>query len=284
MKQYTVRSGENIYDIAIKLYGSIEGVLDLLIENENAIDGGPLTFDTELKAGMVLNYESTFIINGDVTNWVADNDVKVANGHHYYKPDSVKQTVLNFAKQYNDRLIKKAARKWPETTESADYLRYIYNNYVGSGISELEILAKKSVVRETYGEDVIFDLPSKDEDDLWLANMISAKFIIHQTGMLSGITAKINQGGMMLIDWGDLSDMDAMTFTEEESEVEHCYESSDDHTIIIYGNFQPTFLDFTSLNGIYYPLRQIIVNGEFKSNIKDSAVNELIIINNSGNE
>ena len=34
MAQYKVRNGQNIYDVALTLYGSIEGIFDLLISNE----------------------------------------------------------------------------------------------------------------------------------------------------------------------------------------------------------------------------------------------------------
>ena len=34
MLQYKVRSGQNIYDVALTLYGSVEGIFDLLVSNE----------------------------------------------------------------------------------------------------------------------------------------------------------------------------------------------------------------------------------------------------------
>lgn len=33
MAQYKVRSGQNIYDVALTLYGSVEGIFDLLASN-----------------------------------------------------------------------------------------------------------------------------------------------------------------------------------------------------------------------------------------------------------
>ena len=52
MKQYTVRSGQNIYDVSLTLYGTVEGIFDLLISNKG------LTMDTKLSYGMVLNYHA----------------------------------------------------------------------------------------------------------------------------------------------------------------------------------------------------------------------------------
>lgn len=45
MGKYIVIQGQNIYDVALHIYGSIEGVTDLMVNNEN------LSFATELKAG-----------------------------------------------------------------------------------------------------------------------------------------------------------------------------------------------------------------------------------------
>lgn len=78
MKQYTVRSGQNIYDVSLTLYGTVEGIFDLLISNEG------LTMDTKLSYGMVLNYHEEFVINNGIVSWFKDNGIIVKNGEHVY--------------------------------------------------------------------------------------------------------------------------------------------------------------------------------------------------------
>jgi len=75
MKVYTVKSGQNIFDVAVTLYGSVEGVFDLLVSNDD------ITFSTQLKAGMELNYHEEFIINSGIVEWFTNNKIKAKNGH-----------------------------------------------------------------------------------------------------------------------------------------------------------------------------------------------------------
>lgn len=78
MKQYTVRSGQNIYDVSLTLYGTVEGIFDLLISNDW------LTMDTKLEYGMVLNYHEEFVINTGIVSWLDDNEILVKNGERIY--------------------------------------------------------------------------------------------------------------------------------------------------------------------------------------------------------
>mgnify|MGYP003254322819 CR=1 FL=1 len=50
MGNYRVITGQNIYDVALHLYGSIEGIVDLLINNPG------LSLETELRTGQELTY------------------------------------------------------------------------------------------------------------------------------------------------------------------------------------------------------------------------------------
>lgn len=76
MAQYKVRSGQNIYDVAITLYGSIEGVIDLLASNSH------ITMETTLKQGMILEYHEDFIVNRDINLWIQNKGIIVKNGEH----------------------------------------------------------------------------------------------------------------------------------------------------------------------------------------------------------
>lgn len=78
MPKYTVRSGQNIYDVALTLHGSVEGIFDLLASNDG------LTMETELYSGMELNYHDEFMVNKNVALWLKDNGIVVKNGEHIY--------------------------------------------------------------------------------------------------------------------------------------------------------------------------------------------------------
>ena len=83
--KYTVRTGENIYDVALTLYGSIEGIFDLLVSNDN------LSMDTRLQKGDVLYYHDEFVINDDVVNWIEEKGLHVKNGDHQDDEDTIQK-------------------------------------------------------------------------------------------------------------------------------------------------------------------------------------------------
>ena len=57
MATYKVTTNQNIFDVALLLYGSIEGLFDLLISNEW------LDMETDLAPGMELEYHDYFVVN-----------------------------------------------------------------------------------------------------------------------------------------------------------------------------------------------------------------------------
>lgn len=77
MKEYTVRNGQNIYDVALQLYGSIEGVFDILVNNN-------LSLNSELKPGDVIRYDEGFRINSGIIKVMEENNVIPANGDRLY--------------------------------------------------------------------------------------------------------------------------------------------------------------------------------------------------------
>ncbi len=48
MGKYTVISGQNLYDVALHVYGSIEGITDLLVNNPDLSMGSVLAQGQEL--------------------------------------------------------------------------------------------------------------------------------------------------------------------------------------------------------------------------------------------
>jgi hypothetical protein len=80
-KTYTVRKGQNIFDVALHIYGSIEGVFDLLSSNEE------LGYDTELTAGTKLTYNEGYVISSTVLDKLSDEGLRPVNGERgvYFK-------------------------------------------------------------------------------------------------------------------------------------------------------------------------------------------------------
>lgn len=89
MGKYQVTHGQNIYDVALHIYGSIEGVIDLLAHNES------LSFDTDLKAGDELIYSDGYLINKEVSAYYDTHAITPATGemHVYPKTFTLHKTV-----------------------------------------------------------------------------------------------------------------------------------------------------------------------------------------------
>ena len=100
MANYIVKNSQNIFDIAIQLYGSVEGIYDLLISNPQ------LSMDTELKAGMELIYHDYFVINDNIVDEIKSKNLCPTNSERsvYYKEVSAPQ-ILQFATKPNAETI-----------------------------------------------------------------------------------------------------------------------------------------------------------------------------------
>lgn len=87
MAQYIVKKNQNIFDIAIELYGSVEGIYDLLITNSW------LSMEYDLKAGDVLEYHDYFVLNQGIVDEIRNKNYRPANGarHVYVKNPSENQ-------------------------------------------------------------------------------------------------------------------------------------------------------------------------------------------------
>ena len=81
MAQYIVQPSQNLFDVAMKLYGSIEGIFDLLISNQW------LTMGSQLTTGMVLEYHEEFVVNQTIIDNINSQGLIPANleRHVYFK-------------------------------------------------------------------------------------------------------------------------------------------------------------------------------------------------------
>lgn len=80
MGKYTVTNGQNLYDIALDLYGSVEGIVDLLMNNTE------LSLADDLQAGDELIYTDDFIINEDIVAYNRQHGIIPANGEQSVYP------------------------------------------------------------------------------------------------------------------------------------------------------------------------------------------------------
>lgn len=81
MGKYKVISGQSLYDVALHIYGSIEGITDLLICNPS------LSMADILVSGQELIYSDDYMINPDVVAYNRIHGIIPANGERnvYYK-------------------------------------------------------------------------------------------------------------------------------------------------------------------------------------------------------
>lgn len=81
MGKYIVCEGQNLFDVALHIHGSIEGIVDLLICNST------LSLQGELKSGDELTYTDDFVIDTDAVAYYRMYGIKPANGERtvYYK-------------------------------------------------------------------------------------------------------------------------------------------------------------------------------------------------------
>lgn len=81
MAKYTVISGQNLFDVALHIYGSIEGITDLLINNPL------LSLASTLSSGQELIYSDEYLIDAEVVAYNRIHNIVPANGERnvYFK-------------------------------------------------------------------------------------------------------------------------------------------------------------------------------------------------------
>jgi hypothetical protein len=81
MGKYTVISGQNLYDVALHIYGSIEGITDLLVNNPD------LSMGSTLIQGQELIFSDDYVIDPEVVAYNRIHKITPANGERnvYFK-------------------------------------------------------------------------------------------------------------------------------------------------------------------------------------------------------
>lgn len=88
MGRYTVTTGQNLYDVALHIYGSVEGIVDLMMSNP------ALSVDQGLKAGQELTYSDDYLIDEDVASFFRMNGIIPAGGEQQVYPKEFTQPLL----------------------------------------------------------------------------------------------------------------------------------------------------------------------------------------------
>lgn len=83
MGQYKTQTGQNIYDVAIHIYGSLDGLIDLFVNNPD------LSFSNTLRSGTLLNYTDGLFVDQNVVSTLIANSVVPSSGsaNIHYQPD-----------------------------------------------------------------------------------------------------------------------------------------------------------------------------------------------------
>lgn len=84
MAIYTVKPNQNLFDVALHLYGNIEGLFDLLISNPE------LNMTSELIYGQELIYHEEFVLNESVVNEFKKQNITPSSGArrvYFKRPD-----------------------------------------------------------------------------------------------------------------------------------------------------------------------------------------------------
>lgn len=99
MNKYITKSGQNIYDIALAIYGSIEGVFDLLISNQD------ISLETVFTKGAELSYHEDFVINKEIASWLSENDITVRNGNYQITSKNIRGEIKGWIEKNNSRTL-----------------------------------------------------------------------------------------------------------------------------------------------------------------------------------
>lgn len=154
-KTYTVRSGQNLYDVALTLYGSIEGIFDLLISNDD------ISLNSQLSHGQVLNYNEEFMIEQSLPDWFNSHDVIVKNGCHYLENIDMKSVIADFVDTQNAAVAKlfktgQMSVNYDITDESAAKKNTFWEDFDGNAImlptADTQAVAEKGILVSDDGK------------------------------------------------------------------------------------------------------------------------------------
>lgn len=243
MSSYTVKTGQNIYDVALALYGSIEGIFDLLVSNNG------LSLNDTLEKGQELTYHEDFIINQDIVDSLSNSRIVVKNGNTQMQDTDVASAIQTWVEANNKNALEKSS-----PISSKPLLPF-----TPLKASASPVLPPQPPLKYLNG---YVDLPTDTET--FYTNTAVPKLLIKQSGSVTTIKAQVSSGKFVAFDWGDGSKLDFYNYASSTT-IQHSYEDSGEHQILMYGLTSFTNLDISQISGMYYALAQFVITGEFKS-------------------
>lgn len=90
------------------LYGSVEGIFDLLVSNDW------LSMETTLHYGMELSYNEDFVINTDLPMWFNNKKIIVKNGEHLHTPLDLGEIVKTHFALYHRDILDELSTQSPD--------------------------------------------------------------------------------------------------------------------------------------------------------------------------
>lgn len=160
MEKYIVQYGQSIYDVALSIYGSIEGLLDLMVCNPQ------LSIDSEIKYGDVLYYTPYYTEDSTVVTFYKQENHIPSNGigHIYYKNMEGMVILFSAKNTVNNIYIDVSGEgsiyiDWGDNEDIMEYklsstLQSIHHHYTTQ-------IASDRIVK-IYGSKVFYDLDISD--------------------------------------------------------------------------------------------------------------------------
>lgn len=318
MKQYVVKTGQNLYDVALTLYGSIEGIFDLLTSNKD------INLSTNLKSGQILNWNEEFMIEQSVSDWFKNHDVIVKNGNKSVNNVSFSDSIEKHIISQNNAVVNEIASgkldlPWGINigtkphfpfTHRIDETRGIFSSdgnvkfsteedsdFEGE-VKDLNLLLQRLsaigisfdinfandwgaqiCLRRLYIAGMILLPEDAFDKKVCLSQLANLKMLVHQTGNYSSFGVQLRPNKLIIVDWGDSSSLEYAWYQDNMQYLSHQYNDYGSHVIKIYGNTEYVNLDFTKLHGVYYPMSAIFIERKFVTPFVDTEkLNRLFII------
>ena len=310
MSEYITKSKQNLYDVALTLYGTIEGVFDLLVSNSD------ISIDMVFDKGVKLNYHENFVINQDVVNWLDENGVIVRNNKCNINKLDIYSEITKWIDSSNTALISKYSSnelsqvyeniskpnkfydwdKWEDEQNNTqmtktsqtgankyfvvtDEIKSYAQKISGINFNELDETNTYANLATLFTNGMIVLPSDKTEKQTCINTLATPKILIQQTGKNAAINLQILNNSLIAIDWGDNSVLEFYHYTSNSTNILHTYSDDGEHAITIYGDNKFVTLDFSKVNGIHYALTEIYVYNKFVSQYPNiETLNKLFII------
>lgn len=149
MAKYTVQTGQNIYDVALHLYGSLQGITDLLMSNRS------LSITDTLKSGDILYYSDNYVVNEDIKKYFSNNNITPSNNYRRSFYNHVDSDMFMLIKLKNEISISGFAF----SVSGTGILKVDWGD--NSGIQEIILSGDTQKIHHTFDLKINYERPMK---------------------------------------------------------------------------------------------------------------------------